>query len=295
MIVPAALRAGGTRMRSLVIPALGASEGAARLLGQGPCEVRTVHCSGVGVGVPGCPDLVYVSGPGNGLLPLHVVVGRGELAGLRDACSAGIAESGIPLLFDLSRARRFSARLVPESAGMRSATARQAVASVAAWLCAQPGVAGLGEPLSKILSAQGRWARVLRADLPPLTEAIRSLIGRGAGSTPAGDDMLVGALAYAWSCEGESSGVLACAAALAEEFGQLTTCTSATYLRAALRGDFGSHLVSFVRALPHASDAQLGAYVARVARHGSTSGLDTLAGFVLAAGGSSDSVPFPCH
>jgi hypothetical protein len=95
--------------------------------------------------------------------------------------------------------------------------------------------------------------------------------------------MLVGALALAWARAGEADALVSRVGALAGEFDRLTTPASATYLRAALRGEFGSHLLSFIRALGGATSDRAVACARRIARHGSTSGIDTLVGLVLAA------------
>jgi hypothetical protein len=113
--------------------------------------------------------------------------------------------------------------------------------------------------------------------------ALRTLVGCGAGTTPAGDDFALGALAYAWVSQGPEASVIAAMRSLEAELPGLTTATGATCLRAAARGEFGSHLVVWVRALPRVSPSRALALALRVAGHGATSGYDTLAGFVAAA------------
>ena len=112
---------------------------------------------------------------------------------------------------------------------------------------------------------------------------LRTLVGFGAGATPAGDDFAIGALAYAWVTQGRKAPAIAAIRLLDTELPALTTSAGATYLRAAARGEFGSHLVAWVRALPTVSPSRALALAMRVAVHGATSGYDTLAGFVAAA------------
>ena len=70
--------------------------------------------------------------------------------------------------------------------------------------------------------------------------------------------------------------------ALLPELDRLTTAAGATYLRAALQGAFGGDLLAFVRALPHLPADRPFHRAMRVARHGATSGIDSLIGFVAA-------------
>ena len=70
---------------------------------------------------------------------------------------------------------------------------------------------------------------------------------------------------------------------LGRELDDLTTPVSASYLRAAARGEFSSHLARLARQLPRAARDRLLAQAGRVAAQGATSGLDTLTGFIAAA------------
>ena len=65
-------------------------------------------------------------------------------------------------------------------------------------------------------------------------------------------------------------------------FPALTTLMSTGYLKAALQGRFGSHLIALLKCLSLPSNRSLYATVLRVKKHGNTSGLDTLAGVTLA-------------
>jgi hypothetical protein len=128
-----------------------------------------------------------------------------------------------------------------------------------------------------------QWVATLSQASPAGEQALLALIGRGAGSTPAGDDFLIGMLAQAWAGVGEQAPLVALLRALDDRLPQLTTSASVSYLRAATRGEFGSHLTILVRSLAHVPRARALALAARVAGHGVSSGLDTLAGFVAAA------------
>lgn len=180
----------------------------------------------------------------------------------------------------------FRPRLAPNPADMHSDRARANVAAAGQWLRSRPMALGLGATAADLLAPAGRWRNLLAAlqrGTSPAEPALRALIGRGAGSTPAGDDLAIGALAYGWATQGREAPLVAAVRALDAELSALTTALGATYLRAAARGEFGSHLVAWVRTLWRASPLRAQALAMRVAQHGATSGFDTLTGFVAAA------------
>ncbi|MEO8654050.1 MAG: DUF2877 domain-containing protein [Ramlibacter sp.] len=244
--------------------------------------VRAVHPSGLSLAVPGSPDICYLGAQGRGLLPLHVVVRQADLAQiLRLAGEAGNTSCRISL--DLDGVRVF--RLVLQAVDLQGPSARIAVDQVAAWLRMRPEACGLGEPPTQALSADGRIRRTLAAvEAGPQSagRALRALIGRGAGSTPAGDDVLVGALAHAFASGTNKPALVRAMLALMPEFDQLTTAAGATYLRAAVQGVFGGDLLAFVRSLPNPAPERALRCATRVACHGATSGIDSLLGFVAA-------------
>ena len=265
-----------------IIRPLALSETAAALLrGAAPC-VQAVHESGVSLAVPAGPGICYLNAPGNGLLPLHVVVRQRDLAWLFSRLRGGDAV-GQRISLDLDGVRVF--RLALAAIDLQAPQPRSAVDRVGAWLRQRTEPCGLGEPVDHALSAQGLLRRTLAAVVagPSSAEAaLRALIGRGAGSTPAGDDMLVGAMAYAHASGAGQCALLAAVRTLAPEFDGLTTAAGATYLRAAVKGAFGGDLLAFVRALPQPPVERALCRAVRVADHGATSGIDTLLGFVAA-------------
>ncbi len=260
---------------------LAVSAAARAALASGDAVVVAAHRHGASVAVPGVDDALFVSAPGAGLLPAHVVVRADDLARLLEA-----ARPGAVLRFDIGRARTFRPAVRPQPGGLLAGPGRANVAAVARLLRALPEPLGLGERAAVILAPEGAWCQrvaALQRGASAARPALRHLVGRGAGSTPAGDDFLVGALAHAWLARGADAPLVAAMDGFRGELAARTTTTSATYLRAAARGEFGSHLVAWVRALPRASEARVLALAGRVADHGATSGLDTLVGFVAAA------------
>lgn len=270
-------------LRPLAVSALARqllAGGAAQVQAQArvQAQVQAVHASGVSLVVPGRPDVCYLGGTGRGLLPLHVVLRTSELDRLLDRLAGAPPGQVVPL--DLSGVRVFRLRL-EGGAALPDA----AIAPVAAWLRSQ-STCGLGVAVAQALEPDALVRRTLALSATGGADgeqALRALIGRGAGSTPAGDDVLVGALAHAIVSGGENAPLAQALRRLAPEFDRLTTAAGATYLRAALEGAFGSDLLAFVRAVAAGqSPAQVLRRATRVAAHGATSGIDSLVGFVAA-------------
>jgi hypothetical protein len=264
----------------LTVRPLAVSAAACRVLARGQPVVRAGHRHGATVAVAGCDDELFLSGPAMGLFPLHVVLRTGDLRHI--LAGAGQAGSGgRPIAIATAGVRTVRLQLTADPASLLSARARRNLAAVGRWLRASPVPLGLGLTPREVLGPGSLLAQL--GGSPPATGFLRRLIGRGGGSTPAGDDMLIGALAFAWAAQGQASPLVSAVAAFALEFPALTGSTGATYLRAAMRGEFGSHLISFVRGLARTDDTRALALAARVSRHGVTSGFDTLTGFVAAA------------
>jgi hypothetical protein len=113
--------------------------------------------------------------------------------------------------------------------------------------------------------------------------ALLALIGAGPGSTPAGDDVVVGVLAGL-----HATGRDRAAARIAGHLPDLlarTTSASRSYLSAAAEGRFAERVHLLVRGLENRDAAVAAARSA--ARWGATSGIDLLAGIVAAATDSS--------
>ena len=65
-------------------------------------------------------------------------------------------------------------------------------------------------------------------------------------------------------------------------FEECTTSASCTYLSAACRGRFSSHLIGVLQAAASGRENRLFENCRRLSRHGKTSGMDSLAGAALA-------------
>lgn len=113
-------------------------------------------------------------------------------------------------------------------------------------------------------------------DARRMGEAAQSLIGRGPGLTPAGDDALAGAAMAARAFRLSAAHTLADAVLPVVDTG--TTRLSGAFLKAALAGHGPESWHRLVRGLPDPDPAD----VATVMAPGHSSGADTLAGFLLA-------------
>lgn len=113
--------------------------------------------------------------------------------------------------------------------------------------------------------------------------ALLGLIGAGPGSTPAGDDVIVGVLAGLRATGRDDAAALIANGLL--DLLPRTTSASGLYLSAAAEGRFAERVHLLVRGLED-RDAALAA-ARSAARWGATSGIDLLAGIVAAATHSS--------
>ncbi|MEK7436500.1 MAG: DUF2877 domain-containing protein [Pseudomonadota bacterium] len=277
--------------RSLYIKPLAISASVVEALACGAPVAKAGHRHGAILALPGSEDTLFMSAPGRGLLPAHIVVRAHDLERVRAALAGRRAmpahpHAALTLRIDVADARRFCSSLAPNPVGVQSVSARAAIAVVAHYLRASTAPLGLGAAAAAVLAPGSRWLRYAAAsqDSAPAAESVlRALIGLGAGTTPAGDDFIIGMLAHAWARHGRDAPAIAAMRLLGAALPELTTAASATYLRAAARGEFGSHLVTWVRALPSALPSRALALARRVAGHGATSGRATLAGFVAAA------------
>ena len=234
----------------------------------------------------------YISTARRGLLPMQVVASSTVLESL------STAELESELTMPLSSNRGL--RIFQLADGMKNLWLDQSVlekswaaASIRRFLAGHSNGGGLGK-WKEFFSPDWRWARALSADVNEDAKLMAGLLGRGEGSTPAGDDMLIGAAAVHFMMSAKSGSSvqaqrsklwLSKLNSLSAAFELRTTTASCTYLRAACRGRFASHLIGVLRAALSGRDDFLSAACVRLSRHGRTSGSDALAGAALALGG----------
>ncbi len=105
---------------------------------------------------------------------------------------------------------------------------------------------------------------------------LESMIGLGQGLTPSGDDFITGALL------GETFGDSSVAiekGMIGERLGK-TTYAGRTMLFQALKGSFPAYLLTYLEEIASSRNTiDIFSAASKAAEHGSTSGLDTLAGF----------------
>lgn len=120
----------------------------------------------------------------------------------------------------------------------------------------------------------------LRQDTGRARPEIASLIGRGPGLTPSGDDLLAGFLAALRLLGGDGTFADDCAAGIAMLAPSRTTALSAALLRLATSGQVCGEVAGLLRALA-GGWPPLGAAVARLSAVGHTSGADLVRGVYI--------------
>lgn len=118
-----------------------------------------------------------------------------------------------------------------------------------------------------------------RDDDDRATGCVRSLVGRGPGLTPSGDDALVGLLAVLQRLAPHALAAARLAAAVSAH-AHRTGDISAHYLRLAVDGHVGEPLADLCDALAGGAPRPVRAAADRVAGAGATSGADALHGVV---------------
>jgi hypothetical protein len=120
---------------------------------------------------------------------------------------------------------------------------------------------------------------IVSADIPSAVDAAKHLAGLGVGLTPAGDDVLMGALYAAWLIHPREV-----ASELAEEIvntaAPLTTSLSAAWLNAAARGQAGITWHALFGGLIAGDEARVQQATEEILATGETSGADALSGFL---------------
>jgi hypothetical protein len=220
-----------------------------------------------------CDDgtVVAVEGPGGVRLPNAVSVGADSgPTGVRGSVGDGAVRVG-GLTLTVRRWWDPAPRVGPvDRAGLRQRRAQV------------PAPAHLGDDAYGLCApVRGLADALMRDDLAGLGRSVAALIGRGAGSTPAGDDVLAGTLAALRVLGGHATAPLA--AALVEHsrhHAHRTTALSATLLRCADDGAVVGAAARVLRAL--AGHGRLSAAVTALTRIGHTSGQDLLVGISIA-------------
>ncbi len=149
-----------------------------------------------------------------------------------------------------------------------------------ALLCPQPAPS----PTETALLAVARQAvsqlgaALVSQDSAQVGKAAAGLVGLGSGLTPAGDDFLIGVMAWLWlNLQSPMCAIITQAAA------GKTTLLSSALLRAAARGEFSQPWHDLLNALTLDNPDNVERAAQQVLCYGHTSGADALAGFIVAA------------
>ena len=143
---------------------------------------------------------------------------------------------------------------------------------------------GFDEPIKRFISSNKLISDIqknLKSNNTKEIEAsLRSLIGRGRGLTPSGDDFLIGLL---WvnrirTIIGKDFYTSLMTLSINES---LTTDISINYYKEAFKGNFSSPLINLYNSLIHCDKIKINFGIEEVFKCGHTSGIDTLAGIVF--------------
>lgn len=128
-------------------------------------------------------------------------------------------------------------------------------------------------------AAESLSLAVANADLEACASAAAELAGLGPGSTPSGDDHLLGAIYAAWLLH-PAPAAQAVASSIADVAAPRTTSLSAAWLKAARRGECGELWHDLIAALAGVDDAALRSAANRILQTGATSGEEALTAFL---------------
>jgi hypothetical protein len=202
------------------------------------------------------------------------------------ACRGGnLRFGGTSLVIDLRTARCWRSGLAGLALDLGRSDVRRAWAG--AWRRVAERhmqTAGLPPGAAKPILALARATRRLNRE--DAIAAADTLIGLGAGLTPAGDDFLVGYLAGLWCSAGADAArrsFLAELGAAVAAAGR-TNAISRSYLRAASAGEVSESLARAAERIAHgAAPAAVDAAVGAALAVGASSGADGMLGFLIAA------------
>jgi hypothetical protein len=249
-----------------------------------PAETRrgtvlSVHGSAVNLLVDG--QLVTIAAAVVGGLPNGLLVADpfdprslGVRTGMWVALAAGLEIDGGLLRIELTGARQWRPQLRPMSRPLdlhaRSAIARRVAPPGGGLHGIVPGGTAFAAFAAALASGSNR----------AIVQAGLSLVGLGAGLTPAGDDVLVGLTAGLTALgDGRAPGF---AAAWAGHAVGRTTVVAETFQRHAAGGAYAERLHDVLEAIVTGQVDAIPAAVRAAAAWGATSGADTLAGILLA-------------
>jgi hypothetical protein len=120
---------------------------------------------------------------------------------------------------------------------------------------------------------------LLTGDLERCVEGVHGLAGLGEGLTPSGDDFMLGCILAVWAADlKQSQGLLV--SRIPSEAAERTSSLSASWLRAAARGECSAAWHRLFASLLGSDSYEIRAAVKRLISEGHTSGADALAGFV---------------
>jgi hypothetical protein len=137
--------------------------------------------------------------------------------------------------------------------------------------------------LPSLSEAHQRW-RDAFTSYETLTDMARYLCGRGAGLTPAGDDMLAGWMAFNWLLHGPTRRLLEACQQIVHVARQQTHLLSVCWLGYAAAGFVALPVRGLLQTISLDEKSEVALAARSVLAMGATSGFDLIQGILLAAG-----------
>lgn len=224
--------------------------------------VKARFATGLVVEVPGRPGMIFISDRQKGLLPEQIILREHDFAHVfqRNRFVVRISED--------VRQFNLKAACIPSSYPL----SMEKYAVLSHFLNRQTaGISKIGQ-------------HSLQTTREPEWEAyVQWFIGRGPGSTPSGDDILLGALCLQYVRLQQASALWRYFSRHREVYAEATTPLSVAYFDYAMQGLFASRVLQVVRSLflPTPATTFL-RYLTQMAQVGAHSGIDCLFGIHMA-------------
>lgn len=242
-----------------------------------------------GINIIGDDGLVFIGRDKNGQLPFGIHLDEKDMKILRNIDNNTIVKFNKELktllatkvIIDLSQADFYESKLP----GDKKLIGLEALNYLLYNIREMHLFTGLDMTIEDMLSDNNGLIYKLKnsiasKNVEQIREVLRTIIGRGKGLTPSGDDLLIGLL---WINEIINI--------LSKEFsnsleglifqGGLTTDVSINYYKSAFLGDYSSNLIDLSYGLIEFNKGKIKSTLENIIQYGHTSGIDLLSGIAL--------------
>lgn len=242
-----------------------------------------------GINLKGKDGLVFIGTSQNGQLPFGIHVDGKSMESLKDIDNNTIFKfnRSLKILFtedhiiDFSKAYFYKSKLP----GAKNKIGKRELNYLVNIIREKSFVTGLDMTIKDMISDNKGLIYKLRTSIDSKDEKynkeiLRTIIGRGKGLTPSGDDLLIGLL---WVNEIKEILGIEFLNSLKELIlqGGLTTDVSINYYKSAFIGDYSSKLIDLCYELIEFNEEKIKVRLQDIIQYGHTSGVDILSGIAL--------------